>query len=338
MRRKQHFWRFPVVCALCAALILPVAAQARELIPMGQAVGIQMTTQGMLVAGLADVETPQGTVSPARDAGFCAGDVICAIDGRKIETSDDFLTALAQAGEQLTVTVLRGGTETALTVTPAVTADGAVQLGLWLRDGVSGVGTVTYCDPATGAYGALGHGITDEDSGVLMPLRTGSIMRAEIADTKRGEAGAPGELIGSFDPGQTIGDISGNCVFGIFGTMAETPEGTPVETASDDAVKTGPAVVRSTVAGDTAVDYAVEISRIYRENGCTRYLLTVTDPALLEATGGIVQGMSGSPILQDGKLIGAVTHVLLNDPTKGYGLSIDSMLRAAEQQTTEAAA
>lgn len=305
---------------------------------MGQAVGIQMATQGMLVAGLADVETPEGTVSPARDAGICAGDVICAIDGRTIETSDDFLAALAQAGTQMTVTVLRNGAETALTVTPAVTAEGAVQLGLWLRDGVTGVGTVTYCDPATGQYGALGHGITDEDSGVLMPLRSGSIMHAEIADAKRGEAGVPGELIGSFDPSRTIGDISGNCVFGIFGTMAEIPEGTPVETAPDDAVKTGPAIVRSTVAGETAVDYTVEISRIYRENGCTRYLITVTDPALLEATGGIVQGMSGSPILQDGKLVGAVTHVLLNDPTKGYGLSIDSMLRAAEAQMAEDAA
>lgn len=319
-------------------LILPAAAQARELIPMGQAVGIQMTTRGVLVAGLADVKTSQGMVSPARDAGFCAGDVICSIDGRQIETPDDFLAALAEAGTQMSVTVLRDGAETTLTVTPAVTEDGAVQLGLWLRDGVSGVGTVTYCDPATGQYGALGHGITDEGSGVLMPLRTGSIMHAEIADAKRGEAGTPGELIGSFDPGQTIGDISGNCVFGIFGTLAETPEGTPVETVEDDAVKTGPVVIRSTVAGSTAVDYTAEISRIYREDGCTRYLLTVTDPALLEATGGIVQGMSGSPILQDGKLIGAVTHVLLNDPAKGYGLSIESMLRAAEAQTAEDAA
>lgn len=315
--------------------MLPAAAQARQLVPMGRAVGIQMATQGMVVAELAEVQTAAGATCPAQAAGMRAGDVITAIDGRGIATSADFLDALAQAGEQITVTVTRGETCLELQVAPAVTADGTVQLGLWLRDGVSGVGTVTYYDPATGRYGALGHGITDENSGVLMPLRTGSILEAEIADAKRGASGTPGELIGSFDPDAAIGDISDNCVFGIFGTMTQQPAGDAVETAADGEVKTGPVIIRSTVAGDAPVDYTAEISRIYRENGCTRYLLTVTDPALLEATGGIVQGMSGSPILQNGKLVGAVTHVLLNDPTRGYGVSIENMLGADTGNTEE---
>ncbi len=298
---------------------------------MGQAVGIQAETDGLLVAGLAEVETAEGSVSPARDAGLRVGDVITAIGGAPVRTADDFLAALERAGEKTRVTFVRGGAEKTCTVTPAAAADGTLQLGLWLRDGISGIGTVTYCDPATGDYGALGHGVTDEESGALLPLRSGSLLTAEIADAKPGAEGVPGELIGSIDPDAPLGDVAENSVFGIFGTLAESPDGTPVETAADGEVATGPAVIRTTVAGCAPAEYAVEISRVYRESGCTRYLLTVTDEALLNATGGIVQGMSGSPILQNGRLVGAVTHVLLNDPTKGYGVSIDTMLAAAAQ-------
>ena len=310
MRKQPHFLRrFAVTAAVALALCVGVSAQAASLVPLGRAVGIQMTTAGILVADLAEVDTPGGKATPAKDAGLRPGDVICRIDGRDIASSADFLAAMDAAGDTMSVTVLRGGAEVTATVTPAVTADGTRQLGLWLRDGVTGVGTLTYYDPATGRYGALGHGISDETSGVLMPLRDGSVLSAVIADARPGGHGTAGELVGSFDPGDRIGGIERNCLFGIFG-----------------------ATILSTVAGEDVRAYTVDISRVYHDGGCTRFLITVTDPDLLAATGGIVQGMSGSPILQDGRLIGAVTHVLLADPAKGYGVSIDDMLAASAAQ------
>ena len=165
-----------------------------------------------------------------------------------------------------------------------------------------------------------------------MPLRDGSVLSAVVADVRPGGHGTAGELVGSFDAADRIGVIERNGLFGIFGTLDAPPDGTPVETAPANAVKTGSATILSTVAGDTVQAYTVNITRVYHDGASTRFAITVTDPALLAATGGIVQGMSGSPILQDGRLIGAVTHVLLSDPAKGYGVSIDDMLAAAQAQ------
>ena len=184
-----------------------MAAQAASLVPLGQAVGIQMTTAGVLVTDLAEVDTPDGTCTPAKDAGLRPGDVICRMDGQEIVSSADFLAALDAAGDTVTVTVRRGGAEITAAVTPAVMPDGTRQLGLWLRDGVTGVGTLTYYDPATGRYGALGHGIADETSGALMPLRDGSVLSAVVADVRPGGHGAAGELVGSFDAADRIGAI-----------------------------------------------------------------------------------------------------------------------------------
>lgn len=165
-----------------------------------------------------------------------------------------------------------------------------------------------------------------------MPLRDGSVLSAVVADVRPGGHGTAGELVGSFDAADRIGAIECNGLFGIFGTLDVPPDGTPVETAPASDVRTGSATILSTVAGDTVQAYTVNITRVYHDGASTRFAITVTDPALLAATGGIVQGMSGSPILQDGRLIGAVTHVLLSDPAKGYGVSIDDMLAAAQAQ------
>ena len=203
MRKQPHFLRrFAVTAAVALALCAGVSAQAASLVPLGRAVGIQMTTAGMLVADLAEVDTPGGKATPAKDAGLLPGDVICRIDGRDIASSADFLAAMDAAGDTMSVTVLRRGAEVTATVTPAVTADGTRQLGLWLRDGVTGVGTLTYYDPATGRYGALGHGISDETSGVLMPLRDGSVLSAVIADARPGGHGTAGEKLRSIEDSQ----------------------------------------------------------------------------------------------------------------------------------------
>ena len=314
---------------LLALCLLALPARAAELIPMGQAVGIEAKTDGLLITGFADIETPDGAVSPAKDAGLCAGDVIRSVAGRDVRSPEDLAAALETVQEKTTIRVDRGGLEKKCVVTPYRGADGKLQLGVWLRDGVTGIGTVTYCDPATGAYGALGHGIADEESGKLLPIAQGEIVRADISGARQGADGEAGELMGSFQNAEPLGSVEENSVFGIFGAMTEIPALGTVETAADDEVHTGDAIIRATVAGQETKNYAATIDRVYREQDCTRYLLTVTDESLLRATGGIVQGMSGSPILQDGRLIGAVTHVLLNDPTRGYGLSIETMMNAA---------
>ena len=195
---------------------------------------------------------------------------------------------------------------------PVLCGDGVWRLGAWIRDSMAGIGTMTYYDPVSGTYGALGHGITDVDTALLMPLYAGSITEATVKAVKRGERGSPGELKGDFSGSRDLGTVASNTEGGIFGSMepCALTAGEPVPVAQADEVKTGPATILSNISGDETQEYAVEIVKIYPQSQATRNLLIrVTDSALLEKTGGIVQGMSGSPILQNGRLVGAVTHV-----------------------------
>lgn len=309
---------------LAAMLILAMsaAAMAQELIPGGKALGIKLTTDGVMVAEVTGVETDNGTLSPAEDAGIQKGDIITRIGSQKISTADDFISAAgALNGEKISVTVERAGKARQFNVQPVMSLDGTWKLGLMLRDGISGVGTLTFYDPETGIYGALGHSISDSDTGSTLPLGEGSIYDAEVTGITPGKTGAPGALDGSTDEAALLGDIQINCGCGIFG--AAEFDGTPIETGD---IKTGKAAIYCTLSGDTVSEYQIEVRRVYENNGMRTVLLTVTDPALIEQTGGIVQGMSGSPIIQEGKLVGAVTHVFVNDPTSGYGISIQDML------------
>lgn len=315
-------------------LCLPARAyalEASELVPGGAAVGIALETDGVMIVGLTEVETAEGAVSPAADAGLKSGDVIKQIGERRTTCAAEFLTAMSAAdGGMLRVTAERNGREVHFNVTPAQNMDGAWQMGLWLRDGVSGIGTVTFYDPDSGIYGALGHGINDLETGELLRFDAGSITDAEVVDVIPGAAGNPGELCGRYDREAVLGTLDKNTDSGVFGTANLTDFGEPVPIAREDEVVLGPATIRSCVDEEGVKDYAVEITRIYRDGEDNRFLLlTVTDEALLSRTGGIVQGMSGSPILQNGKLVGAVTHVLLSSPDKGYGISIERMLKAA---------
>jgi stage IV sporulation protein B len=201
---------------------------------------------------------------------------------------------------------------------------------VYLRQGITGIGTVTWYDPQTGAFGTLGHGVNDS-KGELAEMTTGKVYPASVFSVKRGKCGEPGQLRGGVEGQQAIGDLKKNTSRGVFGSVETGWKGEAVEVAACDEVRTGPATIRSTVSGKEVREYSVEILKIYpekRQEG-RNMLIRVTDPTLLETTGGIVQGMSGSPILQDGKLIGAVTHVLVNDPTMGYGIFIENMLDAA---------
>ena len=281
---------------LALLLCLPARAsalEATELVPGGSAVGIELQTDGVMIVGLTEVQTENGAAQPAADAGLKPGDVIRRIGDREVDSAAEFLTVMSGAdGGAIRVTAERSGREIFFDVTPAKNAEGSYQLGLWLRDGVSGIGTVTFYDPETGAFGALGHGINDIDTGELVSFDAGSITGAEIVDVIRGASGSPGELCGQFDKDDVLGSLEKNTDSGIFGTAGLSGFGEPVPVAREDEVVLGPAVIRSNVSGGEVKEYAVEISRIYRDSDDNRFmLLTVTDEALLERTGGIVQGM-----------------------------------------------
>lgn len=306
------------------------AGPGDALVPVGEAVAISLRCEGVMVSALAEVKTSSGTCCPAGEAGIRPGDCILAVNGERVASGEDFLRcAAAFSGESVSLSVDRGGERKTVAVTPQRGSDGGYQLGLWLRDSVRGLGTVTYYDPTTGRYGALGHGVSLPETKELMHAAGGTIWNADITSVVAGERGAPGELCGAARENEAVGTIDENTARGIFGTSC-TPLGRreAVPVAAESEIRLGAATILSTVGASGAREYTAEITRIARSGDGTRQLtLTITDGALLAVTGGIVQGMSGSPILQNGKLIGAVTHVLVNDPTKGYGISMENMLK-----------
>lgn len=312
-----------LVLALCCSF----PAYAQELIVGGQAVGIQLTTDGVLVAGLSEVETDAGPCAPAREAGVCEGDLVTAVDGAPVSDVTSLMDAVAGAGEgPVSLTLTRGERELTLSVTPAASSEGRPMLGILLRDALSGIGTLTFCDPDTGCFGALGHSISEGGSGLVLPVQDGSVTDAQIVSVRPGAPGDPGELNGVSDLGAELGRIERNTEAGVFGSLTRLLEGERMEIGR---ITAGPASILSTVEGRERREYAVEVNRVYRDAGGTHAMLSVTDGALLQRTGGIVQGMSGSPILQNGRLVGAVTHVFVSNPARGYAVSIQDMLRAA---------
>lgn len=321
---------------LVFALLLPLpalAAAPERLVPVGRAVGIKLFSDGVVVVGTSEVATGRGKVNPAKECGLREGDVITHINSTEVDSIEE-VTALLQEleGQPMSIRAVRRDRQVQLTARAVFCpAEGTYKLGAWIRDSMAGIGTVTYCDPATGAFGALGHGINDVDTAALMSLSAGSIMETSVKAVKRSDPGDPGELRGDFAQQRDVGTLTANTAGGIFGTLADKdllPQNArALPIAAPQEVKTGPASILTTVAGSAPQEYAVEITKVYHNGGLRNLLLRVTDPALLERTGGIVQGMSGSPILQEGRLVGAVTHVLIDDPAQGYGIFIDNMLR-----------
>jgi stage IV sporulation protein B len=334
MAQRAAAWAAALLLVFALSCQPAWADSGTTLIPLGRAVGIKLFADGVLVVGVADVDTAVGRTSPARDCGLREGDLILQINGESVSSSEQVQSILqSSAAQPVTLTVRRGGRTFTAEPTPVECDDSVYRLGTWIRDSMAGIGTMTFYDPATGSYGALGHGITDVDTAQLMPLASGAIMETSVRGIKRGEQGDPGELKGDFSRQRDVGSVSANTEAGIFGTVSDEgflSGGRALPVARGAEVETGPATILSTISGDETREYAVEIVKIYPRNQPTRNLLIrVTDPQLLEATGGIVQGMSGSPILQNGRFVGAVTHVLVNDPTQGYGILMENMLRAA---------
>ena len=311
--------------ALTLFIFLPRQVSAASLlIPVGEVIGISVEDQTVTVAAF-----DEGLGAEARAAGLSVGDQLLKIDKTPIRQPEDLRKALRESDGTVDLEILRDGKLRRLSLTPRITDDGP-KLGVYLKQGVSGIGTVTWYDPATGTFGALGHGV-NTPAGDLVRMDRGNIYQARVASVKKGVPGTPGQLLGSLEDRDPLGELRKNTEQGIFGKSDVPWQGIPLPVAQPTEVRTGIASILATVQGTEPQEYSVEILRIYpaeRSNG-RNLLLRVIDPALLESTGGIVQGMSGSPIIQDGKLVGAVTHVLVNDPTTGYGIFIENMLDAA---------
>lgn len=307
--------------------------EAPVLVPGGSPIGIKLLTDGIIVVSTQEVS---GGSSPAEEAGIEAGDCILSANGEALDSSNRLAEIItASGGNAVELRVRRDGREFDACVTPRYSdAEGSYKAGLWIKDSSAGVGTMTYIDPQTGCFGALGHPISDGETHKILPLGSGEIVDVTITGCDRGSAGCPGELFGTFLSGLAAGNILRNCEQGIFGTLNYTGlwhEAIPIAFKTE--VETGKASILTTVDGSTPKEYDVVIEKIsLSDDAITKNLvIRVTDPELLNATGGIVQGMSGSPILQNGKLVGAITHVFVSDPTMGYGIFIENMLEACGQ-------
>lgn len=307
----------------------------KKLIPAGAPVGIFVETEGVLVIDTGSfVDLGGKKINPSGDI-LKAGDYIHKINGEKVEDKKDLMERIANCnGKELLLEITREDITHTIQLTPKKNEMGEYKLGIWVRDNAQGIGTLTFIDEE-GNFGALGHGINDIDTANLMELKEGGLYKTDIISIKKGEGGKPGELTGviAYSEKYKLGTISQNSVEGIYGRMnpisINMEEFLPIGLKQE--IKKGPAQILSTVSGEKVL-YDIEILNIYPENdNINRGMeIKVTDPFLLEITGGIVQGMSGSPIVQNGKLVGAVTHVLVNDPTRGYGIFIENMLEAAE--------
>ncbi len=294
--------------------------QRKMLIPAGTLFGIRIETDGVIVA----------EVSTRGASSLCAGDIITEVDGTAIKHASD-LPALLKNKESTTLTVKRGKSILKLN---ARLLDG--QLGITVKDTVAGIGTVTFIDPESGAFGGLGHGICSTQGGELTPMQGGMVTDVILGGINRGAEGKPGELCGILRH-ESIGTLSLNHACGVFGTLNQVPEGQQaLPLAHKNEVKEGPAQIISTVRAGRTATYNVTLRDIdYNSDGTKSFSIHVEDPALIALTGGIVRGMSGSPIIQDGKLVGAVTHVMVADPTEGYGIFIENMLNASESARNE---
>lgn len=312
-----------------------------KVVPSGEAIGVKIESKGVLIVGLSSITDVKGRkCSPAADAGFEIGDKIMDIDGNQVEKEKDivdYLNNRTSKDEKVKVTVDRDGSKHEFNLKPVeCEEDNMYRIGLWVRDNIAGVGTMTFYDPDSRVFGALGHGITDIDSGVLVDINKGSILKSKIASIQKARKTVPGELVGIFyDNDDAYGVIEKNTSFGIYGKLSaeyKSARTKPVSIGLNNQIKEGSAKILTTIEGNKVEEFDIEIQKVMRQKSSESksMIIKVTDKRLLEKTGGIVQGMSGSPIIQNGKLIGSVTHVLVNDPTRGFGISIEWMLKEAD--------
>ncbi len=310
-----------------------------QVVVLGRPFGMKLYTKGVLVVDTTDVPTEQGNLNPAKIGGIQVGDYILSVNSKKISTNEDLLQMVENSqGERLEFEISRNGKRMKIYLTPVISKEnGQYKIGIWVRDSSAGIGTLTFYSPLTNIICGLGHGVCDSDTGELLNLESGEMVKAEIYDVEKGEKGTAGQLKGRLTT-ETLGDILLNCEGGVY-SVATGKLGfeSLTEIALKSEVKNGKAQILCTVDGAEPQLYDCKISvKKGNFNAKTQnMIISVTDERLLAATGGIVQGLSGSPILQNGKLVGAITHVLIDDPTKGYGIFAENMLETAQSVAEE---
>ncbi len=312
--------------------------EIKEVQVSGSLFGIKLYTEGVLIVDMDKVTTNQGRVSPGKDAGLKVGDCILSAAGKAVCTNDELREIIsASGGKEIALKVRRGEKILTLTLRPAKATSGAWRGGIWVRDSTAGIGTLTCFDKESGIFAGLGHGIYDVDTGTLMQVADGEICKAALTGVEKGKDGTPGQLEGIFTDGEPHGQLLCNTEVGVYGVLdaeeSRSAQGLQMPIALRQEVQTGKAYLYCSLDGENAEQYEVWIERVDLTEGkkTKNLVIRVTDERLLEKTGGIVQGMSGTPILQNGKLVGAVTHVFVNDAVKGYGIFAENML---EQMNT----
>ena len=313
-----------------------------KVIPVGSLAGLKLYTEGVLVVGMSEIKGEDDKIyKPYEEAGIEQGDSILEINNVEVNSTEELISCVSECkGEVIDITYVKDGNVLETQITPVKTDSNTYKIGLWVRDAEAGIGTITFYDSSSNSFAALGHGIQDIDTGELVDISSGELVTAEILDIEKGETDIPGKIEGTIEDSTKIGEIYSNTHFGIYGKVNNQSElnlsnAQEVEVASRDKIKIGKASVICTLDGEEREEYEVEIKKIYINNNEDNksMVVEVTDKQLLEKTGGIIQGMSGSPIIQNGKLIGALTHVLVSDPTKGYALFADTMV--SQMRTVE---
>lgn len=311
----------------------------RVLIPGGHSVGVRMNVKGVLIVGLEEIETPEGKfINPGLEAGLQIGDNILEINGTKVNNAREVKEIVNKIKSDVKLKVKRKDEIMNITLTPAVSADDNLyKIGVWVKDKTAGIGTLTYYDPSNNTFGALGHAITDPETGTVLSVAQGELLNSRVQSVKQGKAGSPGEIKGIFyEADQPLGKLAINTEYGIFGKTYNQVINPiymkPLQIGYQNEIKKGPAYILTTLDGDKIEKYSIEIEKINRQSKASTksMVIKVTDERLLAKSGGIIQGMSGSPIIQNNKIIGAVTHVFVNDPQKGYGIFIEWMLQDSD--------
>lgn len=302
-----------------------------KIVPLGNTIGIKLYSDGVLVIGMTEVEGKK----PYENTGIKEGDLIVSVDNVLVTTTEKLIECVNNSeGEKIELEYMRDGTKYLTKIEPVRTKENDYKIGLWVRDGAVGIGTATYYEPTTKKIATLGHGIVDRDTDKLISVEKGEILTSQITKIKKGEKGSPGEIKGVINENKVIGTINQNTIFGIYGFLKDVSElkineSNAIEVALKDEIKIGKANVILTIDGKTRKEYEIEIKKIYKNNteDNKSMLIEIVDEELISKTGGIVQGMSGAPIIQNGKFIGAVTHVLVNNPLQGYAVFGETMIK-----------
>lgn len=307
-----------------------------KVIPLGNLIGVKLYTSGVLVVGMSEIEGDNNQkYKPYLNSGIEEGDMIVEMNNKKIENTDELVNVVRKSnGQEIQIKYVRDKEVITTSIAPVKNESNEYKLGLWVRDAAAGVGTLTFYEPTTGSFAALGHGIVDVDTGGILNIANGELVTSKLISIQKGEKNNPGEIKGSIDSGVTIGEIEKNTNFGVFGLVSnrgnlDLKKSKEYDVALRSEIKTGEAEIICELEEGKKETYKIEIEKIYTSNNYDNksMLIKITDERLLEKTGGIIQGMSGAPIIQNGKFIGAITNVLVSDPMTGYAIFGDLMIK-----------